>query len=683
MTKLELTRRQLLKSLGGGLLVFALGAPACALQGGESGRGGRGQRGGSQVPQDVSAWIHIGADGAITVFTGKVEVGQNARTNLTQCVAEELRVPLEAVQMVMGDTDLCPFDMGTFGSRTTPQMVPQLRRAAATCREALIDLAAQKWSVNRTALRAEGGKVSRTDGSASAEASYGELAKGQPLEKPIPNDIALTRTNEWKVMGQSVEKVAAREIVTGAHKYSIDLSRPNMLHARVLRPPSYGAKLMQSDVTKAEALPGVKVVRDGDFLAVAAPTPRLARKALEAVRAEWKEEGGPSSKELFESIRPTGSPRPATPMAAKRLDARYHAHYIAHTPLEPRAALAEWDGQKLTVHTGTQRPFGVRGEVAEATGLPESQVRVIVPDTGSGYGGKHTGDAAVEAARIAKALGVPIKLAWDRAEEFMFAYFRPAGVVEVQAGARDDGKLTYWMFDNYASGGAGIGMPYEVSDPKTQSRQGFSPLRTGSYRGLAATFNNFARESAIDELAYACRIDPLEFRLKNLRNERLIAVLRAAAERFGWDKKPAEGRGYGIGCGTEKGGFIATLAEVQADRSSGQIKVIRVVNAHECGAIVNPKHLENQVDGCVLQGLGGALFEAIQFEGGKLLNGQMAQYRVPRYPDMPSMETILLDRKDLPSAGAGECAIIGIAPAIANAVFAATGEWLRELPLRF
>lgn len=370
------------------------------------------------------------------------------------------------------------------------------------------------------------------------------------------------------------------------------------------------------------------------------------------------------------------------------IEAMYRCPYIAHVPLEPRAAFAEYDGNKMTVYTGTQRPFGVRGEVAQAAGLPADRVRVIVPDTGSGYGGKHSGDAAVEAARMAKALQTPISLTWTRWEEFMFAYFRPAGVVEVKASTSGEGKLTAWSHVNFNSGGAGIRCTYDVPNPNTQNRGANTPLRQGSYRTLAATFNNFARESVIDELAHAQHINPLRFRLDNLRDERLANVLKAAAdgigyhEAYGRDAPPGLGRG--IACGTEKGGYVATAVVLQANAETGQIRLLRIVTAFECGAVVNPVHCENQVMGSVLQGLGGALFERIEFADGKILNGTMAQYRVPRFSDIPPrVETILLDRKDLPSAGAGEAAIIAIAPAIGNAIYEATRVRLRELPLQF
>jgi isoquinoline 1-oxidoreductase len=368
--------------------------------------------------------------------------------------------------------------------------------------------------------------------------------------------------------------------------------------------------------------------------------------------------------------------------ADRQSEATYTIAYIAHAPLEPRAAVAEWSGGKLTVWTGTQMPFRVRGELANVFEIPAEQVRVIVPDTGSGYGGKHSGETAVEAARLAKAAGKPVKLVWTREEEFTWAYFRPGGVIEVKAGVRKDGTLTAWEFHNYNSGPSAMATPYEVPNQHVEFHGADSPLRQGSYRALASPANHFARESHMDDLAHAVKMDPLTFRRKNLKEPRLLAVLEAAAKQFGWGKaKPAPGRGFGLAVGTEKGGYVAHCAEVSVDRKSGVVKVVRVVTAFECGAILNPEHLKNQIEGCALMALGGALFEEIKFKDGKILNPRFSAYRVPHFRDTPVLETVLVNRKDLPSAGAGEAPMITLAPAVGNAIFQATGVRLRSLPM--
>jgi isoquinoline 1-oxidoreductase len=333
------------------------------------------------------------------------------------------------------------------------------------------------------------------------------------------------------------------------------------------------------------------------------------------------------------------------------------------------------------VWTGTQRPFGVQQELMDYFKLPAAQVRVIQPDMGSGYGGKHSGEAALEAARLSKAAGKPVKLVWTRNEEFTWAYLRPAGLIEIRAGVKHDGSLVAWEHHNYNSGPSAIETPYDVANQVIQYHPAKSPLRQGSYRALAATANNFARESHMDAVAHAVRMDPLEFRLKNLKNERLRAVLQAAAEKFGWGKtKATEQRGFGIACGTDKGGYIACCAEVEIDASKS-VRVRRIVTGWESGAVVNPDGLRNQQMGAVVQALGGALFEHILFGDGKIRNAYFAQYRLPRFSDTPEIEIVVLDRKDLPSAGAGESGLIALAPAVGNAIFAATGVRVRNMPM--
>jgi isoquinoline 1-oxidoreductase len=693
----ETTRRAFFRVLGGGLVVL------CLLRESETqaqipaaGRR-RGGGGAGAAPREIGAWLHIAENGAVTVYTGKAEVGQNIRTSLSQVVAEELRLPIQSVHMVMADTEQTPFDMGTFGSRTTPSMAPQLRRAAAAARERLIDLAAERFKVDRASVVLSDGKLTARE--TAQTVGLGELTRGQKLMEVIGENVPTTPADAWQCVGHSQAKVDGREFVTGQHKYASDHKPPGMLIGKVLRPPAFGATLTSLDTSKAEAMSGVTVVHDGPFVGLTAPDELTATRALAAIRAEWRIPDGPSDKDLFKLLKESagegrqggaggpsrnerGSIEEGLASADLKVEQTYTIAYIAHVPLEPRAAVAGWEGDRLIVWTGTQRPFGVRSDLARELNVPEQRIRVIVPDTGAGYGGKHTGEAAVEAARLARASGRPVKRVWTREEEFTWAYFRPAGVIEARAGVRKDGTLTAWEFHNYNSGASGIESPYEAASRRVAFHSSQSPLRQGSYRALASTANHFARETQIDELARGIGMDPLAFRLKNLRDERLRAVLHAAAGRFGWGQSKAQdGRGVGIAGGTEKGGFVATCAEVAVDRSSGQVKVVRVVTAFECGAIVNPDHLKNQVEGATVMGLGGALFEAIRFEGGKILNARFSRYRVPRFSDSPSIEVVLLDRKDLPSAGAGEAPIVTIAPAVGNAIFDASRIRLRSLPM--
>jgi isoquinoline 1-oxidoreductase len=687
----DVDRRDFIKSLGGGiavLLVLPARAPGAELPWAEA----QDRDGG------IGAFLHIDAKGAITVYTGKAEVGQDIRTSLTQAVADELAVPCSGIALVMADTDRVPHDAGTFGSRTTPAMAPQLRRAAAAAREVLLDLAAEKLGAERGALSVAEGAVRHA--ATGRAATFGELTEGKALTQRIAADARPQAAAQWTAAGRSVPKVNGRDLVTGAHRFPSDVARPGMLHGAVLRPPAFGAKLRALDDAAAKRVAGATVVRDGDFAGVVARDAHTARKALAALHATWDAPAGPDPAELEAILRRPASggregrggrgPRgggergdvaAGLAAAAHRLEATYTVPYIAHAPLEPRAAVAEWseDG-KLTVWTGTQRPFGVRDELMRAFRLAADKVRVIVPDTGSGYGGKHTGDAAVEAASLARAVGLPVAVRWSREEEFTWAYFRPAGVIDVRAGADASGKLVAWECHNYNSGASSLSPPYEVGNVRCQFHAADSPLRQGSYRALAATANCFARESHVDDLAAAVGHDPLAFRRANLGEPRLLAVLDAAAARAGWGGELPAGVGRGIACGVEKGGYVASVADVEVDGTSFTVR--RVVTAFECGAVVHPDNLQSQVEGAVVQGLGGALFEAIAFRGGRIENPRFSQYRVPRFRDVPVLETVLLDRKDLPSAGAGETPIVGVAPAVRNALAAATGKRLRSLPLR-
>lgn len=581
--------------------------------------------------QSPAARIHVGDDGIVTVLSGKVEEGQGARTEIAMAAAEELDIPLSKVRVVLADTARTPNDGITAGSRTTPGTIPAVRQAAAAARGA--------------------------------------------LKNPA----------EWKLLGTPQWRTDAREVVTGRHIYPSDLTRPGMLYGTVLRAPAYGATLEAIDLAAAGQ---AVATRDGDFAACAAPTSFEARKAVEAIAAtaRWKTPAqSASNATLFSDLRAKARQR-VEPLAGATHTATYHTAYVQHAPMEPRAAVAEWANGELTVWTGSSNPFAVRDSLAQAFSLPPEKVRVIVPDFGGGFGGKHTGEAALEAARLAKAAGKPVKVRWTRAEEFAHAYFRPAALIDVAATLKD-GALEAWQFTNYNSGTAALEAPYRAGRKQEQYIPCEAPLRQGSYRALAATANNFAREAFLDELAAAAGMDPLDFRMKHLANDRIRAVLQAAAGRFGWAarrkaKRPAN-RGIGLACGTEKNSVVAACVEVEVDPKSGVPRLLEIVEAFECGAVLNPANTRAQVEGCILMGLGAALREEIEFEQGRLKNGRFSGYRVTRFHDVPpKMDILLLDRRNQPSAGAGETPILAVAPAMANAMHDATGKRVRALPLR-
>lgn len=620
--RFEVTRRELVVLAGAAWLAGLTARPALA--------------------QDPVKRLSEDATGIVTVFTGKVEEGQGARTEIAMAAAEELNLPLDRIRVQMADTGLTPSDGLTAGSRTTPSTIPAVRAAAAEKR---------------------GGSL-----------------------KPVA---------EWKILGQPRHRIDAESIVTGEHRYPSDIVREGMLYGAILRPPAYGATLESVDSKAAGELQGVKAVVDGQFAGVAAPTSMAARDALRALAAtaKWKTTPQVSRAQLFAHLEKTASnPREnsrgnvesSLESASRKLSASFEVNYVQHAPMEPRAAVAEWQDGRLTVWTGTSNPFSVRQQLAEAFRLKQEQVRVIVPDFGGGFGGKHTGEAAAEAARLAKETGRPVKVRWTRQEEFTWAYFRPAALIKIDAGLDANGKLTAWHFRNYNSGTAAIGTPYEIGAVRTAFYSSDTPLRQGSYRVLAATANNFAREAFMDELAEAAGMDSLEFRLAHLANDRLKNVLTAAADRFGWKERSTRktpGRGIGMACGTEKNSVVAACVEIEVDPKTGAPKLTEIVEAYECGKILNPAGLRAQVEGCILMGLGPVLREAIDFENGAVRNARFASYRVPRFGDMPKMDLILLDRPDLEPAGAGETPIVAVAPAMANALYRATGRRARRMPL--
>jgi isoquinoline 1-oxidoreductase beta subunit len=691
-----LSRRAFVKGLGAGLCI-AVSLPALP-QEKESGQRSRNTFLGTGA-QSLAARIHLGTDGTITVMAGKVEAGQGARAELLQAAAEELRVPVGRVQMILADTDTVPDDGMTAGSGTTPRTVPSVRRGAATARNLLIAFACGQWTIERAAVEMRDGRVVHPGSNRSLD--YADLARSTEtaslFQQAIPADVAVTPVKEWRMLGTSVVRPAARDLVTGAHRYPSDIPRPGMLYGKILRPPAYDAKLVSTDLAQAKALADVIIVRDDQFVGVAAPTTFRAERALAAISstAKWETppqpRPHPSSKDLFDYLRKNAEGGvPPNPFAndlagATTLRRSYHVPYIQHAPLEPRAAVAEWQDGRLTVWTGSQNPFGVRSELARAFHLPEDQVRVVIPDFGAAFGGKHTGECAVEAARLARGAGRPVSLRWTRKEEFTWAYFRPAAVIEAEASLDAQGKIATWHFININSGPNAVDTPYSTGRTDCRFVPSTPPLRHGSYRGLAATANNFAREVFMDELAAITGADPFAFRRSQLENPRLRAVLDTAAGQFRWHERASRkdaSTAVGLACGTEKGSYVAACVEIEIDRKQKRFKVHRVCEAFECGAIVNPANLLSQVQGAIIMGLGAALQEEIQFENGRILNGSFGEYLVPRLEDVPELDIHLVNRPDLPSAGAGETPIIAIAPAIANAVFRATGASVHALPVR-
>jgi nicotinate dehydrogenase subunit B len=681
------------------------------------------------------AWVHLSPSGTVTAFTGKVDVGQDNRAAFRLLVAEELAVDPGSVRVVQGDTDLCPSDMGTFGSRSMPEAGEWLRRAAAGAREALLDLAAQRWRPGdpdrdgdrprtvgadrdqardrRAGPAVSGGAV--TGGPGGARLAYRELLAGLRRLDVLDAEPPLTPPTAWRIAGHRpmaagpggsaapdgpavaheglAGDVAGRlDVVTGGRRYASDQGRPGMLHGAVLRPSVRGARLRAADTRAAAQIPGVIIVREGEFVGAVAPDLATARRAVAVIEADWDTPAalpGPMADYLRSHPAPgqgwqqpvdhgAGDTEAALGGAAVTVQASYRTAYLAHVPMETRAAVAEWADGRLTVWTGNNVPFPIRARLAETFGLPEHDVRVIIPPTGGGFGGKH-GDEAIEAARLARAAGCPVKVHWNRAEEFQFGYVRPMAVIDIRAGLDREGAIAAFDLIDINAGPQGTAFPYAAASWRLRYTPAASPLAQGPYRALAATANTFARESAIDELAHAATCDPLTFRLDRLADDRLAAVLRAAAGSVGGDGLGPR-RGLGFAVGREKDGRVATRAEVATD-ADGTVHVTRIVTAYECGAVVSPATVISQIQGGTVMALGGALFEQVTLADGHQETRSLAGYRVPRFSDIPQIDVVLVDRPDIPSAGAGETPLIAVAPAIANAIFAATGRRLRALPL--
>jgi nicotinate dehydrogenase subunit B len=654
--------------------------------------------GNTQPDAPTATWIHVTPDSRVHVYAGKVEYGQGIRTGLAIEVADELRVPLSDVEVTLSDTELVPWDMGTFGSQSTARVGVQLRKAAATAREALLEMAASHFDLPASELVAsEGGISTRHD--ASRRVTYGELVAGQEVTRDLDDDVLLTPANEFTVMGRPQLRVDAVDRVTGRTKYSQDISVPGMVDAKIIRPPSFGARLVDADVSVAERMPGVvAVVRDENLLAVLAETDEQAEMATRVVRAQWEEKTGQGSRfdmpqVLLESakdpmvMQDTGSLEDGFKQADQVLEATYYIPYVSNAPMEPKASVAVWDGDRLTIWAGTQRPFGLRQELAQRFEVPEHNVHVIAPDIGGGFGSKSYYPVAMEAARIARIAGRPVRVGWSRVEETAWSTFRPAALIRVKSGFTKDGRILAWQFDAIHAGQrANIGRrgsesPYDIPNTRVTVSAGDSPLRSGSYRSLGGAVNHFAREAHIDEVAAAVGVDPGELRLRHLSHPRFRRVLETAMDRFGWQSStPPSGKGVGLGIGLDVGSYVALCLEV--DIQGSEVKVSRVVSALDCGLVVNPEGARNQMEGAIVMGMGTALYEAIDFENGRLLNSGFARYRVPRINNAPEIEVHLVGDATTPSTGAGEPGIVPMAAALSSAVFDKTGTRVRELPIQ-
>ena len=686
-----LKRRDFFKFLGGGIFIFfktwnPLDLLASPVQ----------QR--RSLPTDFNAFLQIAEDGTVKGFTGKMEMGQGINTSLAQILADELDVPYENVKMVMADTDICPWDGGTNGSRTHRFFGPPFRAAAAEARAVLMQMASEQLDVPVSRLEINNGII-RDKTNKANKVSYGQLTKGKKIEKHLETKPAPKDHTRFKIIGKPYIKQDSLLKVTGKAQFTGDYQLPDLLHARILRPPSHGAKLVSADTSEAEKINGLQVVREDNLIAFLHEDPDVADKAITMVKVEFSfDEMKVDDKNIFDHLLKAGTsfnvvssqgdPATGRQLSETVIESQFNNSYVAHATMETHTALAKMEGDKFTVWVSTQQPFPAQENIARQLGVPSEKVQVIVPFTGGGFGGKSSHQQAVEAAKLTRITGKPVMVVRTRDEEFFYDTFRPAAVVKITSGMDKAGIIQFWDYNVYFAGSRGSDTIYNVPHASTKSVSNgrneppAHPFGTGAWRAPGNNTNTFARESQINIMAAKTGIDQLEFRLKNLKDERAIGVLKAAAEKFGY--KPAKtpgGRGIGIACGMDSGTYVAHIAEVMVDKKTGHVQVVRVACAQDMGLCINPQGATIQMEGCITMGLGYALTEEILFQGGKINNHNWDDYEIPRFSWLPKIETVILDKKDQPAQGGGEPPIICMGAVIANAVFDATGARLYQLPM--
>lgn len=688
----DISRRTFLKLAGSGIVVFVT-LDATLLDA---------QEHRSPYPTDFNAYLLVGADGRVTVYSGKIEMGQGVMTSLAQMAAEELAVDVGAIDMVLGDTDRCPADMGTFGSLTTRMFGPALRAAAADARSVLLDLAAERLGVPKQRLTASRGVVA-VAGEPTRRVTYGELSRGRRIVRTVGEAAVLRAARDFEVMGRSLKRLDGHDKVTGTAKFAADIRLPGMLYARILRPPAHGATLAHLDTAAAAGLPGTTVIRRDDLVAVLHADAEAAAEALERIQAQWTvPEPAVDTERIADHLRAAaepkessrrGDPDAARDRAARLFEATYRKGYVAHAPIEPHAALAEVRDGKATVWASTQTPFPTRDRVAKALGLDTGTVRVITPFVGGGFGGKSADRQAVEAARLAQISGKPVQVAWSRAEEFFFDTFDPASVVTVVSGLDPNGRVALWDYCVYGAGERGTGHVYDIPALRIRAAGSLSydptitaprlhPFAVGPWRAPGANMNVFAAESQMDLMAAAAGVDPLEFRLRHLSDPRMRAVLTAAAGAFGWQAAAGpSGRGMGVACSVDAGTYVATMAEAIVDATTGRVRVKRIVCAQDMGIVVNPDGARMQIEGGLTMGLGYALAEELRFRGGEILDRNFDSYDLPRFSWAPRIEAVLVPNDRIPPQGGGEPAITTTGAVVANAVYDAIGARIYRLPM--
>jgi len=660
-------------------------------------------------PREVDSFLAIHADGSVTIYTSKVDVGTGLRIAMSQMVAEELDIPVDRVTVVEGDTAITPNHGGTGGSTGIPQGGVELRRAAATARQALMKLGAQPGT------------------------NIGALAGGKRLNLKVDPNAPLKDPKTYTIVGRPILRPDVPDKCTGRNVYVQDFSLPGMLHGRVIHPPSIGAKLMSLDESSIRTIPGARVVRIQNFLGIVAPDEWAAIRAAKELKVTWTEEQGlPGSDNLDRHVRESvpdhdetivnkGDPAAALPGTTKQLSALYAWPIQSHASLGPSCAVADVRPEGTTIWTASQGPHGMRANFSRIFGIPEDKLRVIFLDGSGSYGGNGNDDAAADALLLSRAIGKPVRVQWMREDEHAWDPKGPPQVLEIRGGLDNDNRIATWETHMWlpmniqgnrplvSVDGAGITQPHgqgaglmsQNGDPPYAASNvrvvvhylKGTPLRPSNLRAPGKVANVFAVESFTDELAAAAGVDAVEFRLRGLTDPRALDVIKRAAEMIGWEGRPAPnrrpingnvltGRGFAYARYKQAENYVAIAMEVAVDRNTGRINVRRIACAHDGGLIVNPDGLRNQIEGSILQTLGRALHEEVKFDRSRVTSVDWASYPILSFPDVPSLDVALIDRPALPPLGAGEASTAPVAAAVANAVFDATGIRLRRVPLR-
>ena len=672
--------------------------------------------------RQLDDWLAIEPDGTVTVYSGKVELGTGVRTALAQIVAEEMDVALERIQMVMGDTARTPNEGYTAGSMTVKSSGMTLRRVAATARQLLLEMAAAELGMSPDELTIRDGVITPR-GAAGPRVTFAGLMAGGRFDQPISETAPLKQPEEYQIVGTSASRLDLPARFTGQPSFIHDLRLPGMLHARVIRPSNVGAKLISLDDADVR---DARVVHMGDFVAVVAEREEVAIRASRSLRVTWSEAAPlPAMEALHESLRheqatvrvatASGDAETAIQRAARQLSATYTMPFQAHASVGPSCAVANSDGESLTVWCATQGVHPLRAALAGLLRLPEERVRVIYMEGSGSYGHNGSDDVAADAAALAHELRQPVRVQWSRADEFAGEPKTPAMVIDLRGGLDQGGAISGWIFEGWSpshgnrprqEGDFLVGRQMGAAEPParafvvggdrnaptdyTMRDQRVTihwlarePLRFSSMRSLGAFANTFANESFMDELAAAAGADPLAFRLRYLDDPRARTVLETAARRASWGESlpPGEGRGLAFARYENTAAYVATVAEVAVDGATGAVRVRRIIVAHVCGQIINPDGVRNQIEGNVIQSLSRALKEEVRFTPAGITSMDWESYPILTFSEIPDIDIVLIDQPGQSPVGSGEPATVTTAPAVANAIYAACGARVRAIPL--